>query len=102
VKANTLKCDDLCTLIKACKENGVIEFSFDKLQISFRQQAIVEKAPTASKPIESEEARIAEPEPNPELERVREEEDKSAMLVLEDPLEMEKRIALGELVADET
>lgn len=101
MKSTTLKAEELCKIIETCKAQGVIEFSFDKLRISFRPQAMVEQAPTASKPGETE---VQAPQPKsknqltPEqIKALDELEEATAELVLVSPFELEQQIVRGEL-----
>lgn len=100
---NKLNADDLCKLIKACKEAGVTELSFGLLKINFGPQTKVEESPRANQP---EQIEVNQAEANRKLEilttlvKEAEEKDSSAMLLIDDPLEMENRIASGDWIDD--
>ncbi len=99
MKANTITATELCAIIVSCKANGVSEFIFDKLQIRFGPHTTVLQAPTANQPGETEaqEPTKAQLELIALQERENEEEEKDSLSVLEDPFEMEQRIARGDL-----
>lgn len=91
-----LSTKDVCTILKACKQYGVTEFVLGDLHLSLRPTANRLKAdiPTAAIPAE-------EIQKNLDAENFSAEKEENAFLVIEDPQEMERRIANGELNEDE-
>lgn len=101
VKSTECAVKDICRLIVACKENGVSELKFGELHLLFGNGP--EKSPeeiTPSAAIPSEDLKAQEQvskEAEAQL-RFAEEQDDVSLMVLEDPAEMERRIANGELI----
>lgn len=105
MKPHTLKVDELCNLVKVCKESGVTEFKLGELQISFRPHATVEQAPQASQPSETEVNQVTEKQDTKltlERNRLEDDKEKSADLLIDDPFEMEQRFARGDLIGSES
>lgn len=92
---------DVIRLIVACKENGVTEFQFGELRLLFGtrpEKPSEEIAPSAAIPSENLKAQEQVSEfAQAEDAQLQEEED-VALMVVEDPLEMERMIADGVLI----
>lgn len=92
-------------IIKACKENGIVELAFADFRLRFdsaKTNATEHITPTATIPEEVPKASQKDIALQIENERLEEEKDDVAMLTIEDPLKMEEMIAKGELVDEVT
>lgn len=85
-----LKTKDIILIIEACSKYNVSEFKFEELLLQFREASHPEKIDEF--PITP--AAIPEGEDRDLIE----EKERVENLLIEDPLEMERRIADGELV----
>lgn len=94
MKERTLSTKDVCKLIVACKKNGVTKLSFGDLELSLDNPAkiIQDESPQAAIPDET--FLKAQEEKN----KLDVDKDDTALLLIEDPLEMERRIGNGELI----
>jgi len=102
VKDYKLSTNDICKLISTCKKNGVIEFTFGELHLSLAspEKARKNEAPQAAIP---DETFLKEQEQEfRRIHKMDQDKDDTAMLLVEDPLEMERRIANGELADEDT
>lgn len=96
---------DICRLIVACKENGVTELQFGSLRLFFGKapaSAIEEITPQAVIPREDLRAQGPEQTVSPELAAELRDQEDVELMVVEDPLEFERRIASGELIDEIT
>lgn len=95
-----LSVQDICKIIASCHKYGVTELTFGELHVLVKpnhknpEKVFAESTPTAAIPEEKQEIIVA----NAEAEKLAEEKVRTSFLVLEDPLELERRIANGELI----
>lgn len=87
---------DVCSIIKACKDNGVTELKFGELclKLGGPEKAHEIEAPAAAIPFEDPKA---QEKLNEQL-RLDAEKDDTALQLILNPFEMERRIANGELI----
>lgn len=95
---------DVLKLIAACNKNGVTKFKLGDLEINLERAnklAQESQVPTATIPENiPQNTQLSFPESAES--RLEQEKEDIAMMLIEDPLEMESRIARGELVDEVT
>lgn len=93
---------DICRLIVACKENGVVELKLGTLHLLFGPapaSAPQEITPQAAIPREDLGTQPpSELQVDPELADELGDREDVELMVIENPLELERRIASGELI----
>ncbi len=99
MKNRTLSSKDIRQIIKACSDHGVLELEFEGLSLKLYrpEKALSVSAPTAAIPDESVFQEQVSDEQR-QLSFLNEEKDDVALMVIESPFEMERRIAEGELI----
>ena len=97
MKERTLSTKDICKLIQACKSSGVNEFKLDTLQIIFRTENAAPPAAIPEQVLKNTHSGI-ESYKNLRAQKLADEKEDTALLIIENPLEMERRIASGELI----
>lgn len=93
---------DICRLIVACKENGVSELKIGTLHLFFGNapaRAVEKITPEAAIPPEDLKAQDQE---NEIAAAQSKDEDEVSLMVIEDPVELERRIASGEMIDEIT
>ena len=91
--------NDIRKIIVFCKKNGVKEIEFDNLKLRFgdSEKIIEMRSPQAAIPrVEKKLNNSVKARRDEDVER-----DEAGLLVLQDPLELERRYSTGELI-DET
>lgn len=99
-KVVTLSVRDVLRIVRACKVNGVRELKLGELSLVLDtpEKGIEETIPSAAIPRGKRKVEEAQSrETQMKLDFV-EEQDQVALMLIEDPLEMEKRIASGDLI----
>ena len=95
-----LNCKDICSIIKECAKNGVAEFKYQTLQVSFKAKEIIE---VDSHPVQVSTEEIPENYiEEVEKEHVHQEElilkeRDLANMPIEDPEQFEKMLAEGSI-----
>lgn len=100
VKDVTLSVRDVLKLVRACRVNGVRELKLGELTLVLEvpEKDFVETPHSAAIPRGSKRKADAISQEVQEKFKFSEEQDEVALLLIEDPLEMEKRIENGELI----
>jgi hypothetical protein len=93
----TLSTRDICKLIATCHKSGVTEFKFGTLQMNFREPEKLTEESTLPAAIPEEIQRKFNEE-TLAVQKLDDEIDQTSFLLIEDPLDMERRIADGELI----
>lgn len=97
----TLSTKDICKIITTCSKCGVSEITFGDLTLNFHApaRAMNDSIPAAAIPREAIENVSSDLS---DSEKEMDEKERTALLVLEDPLELERRIGNGELVDEDS
>jgi hypothetical protein len=100
VKDVTLSVRDVLKLVRACRVNGVREFKLGELTLVLGdpEKESTETPHSAAIPRGSKRKAEALSKEVQERFKFSEEQEEVALLLIEDPLEMEKRIENGELI----
>ncbi len=99
-KVVTLSVRDVLRIVRACKVNGVRELKLGELSLVLDspEKSVEETTPSAAIPGGKRKVDEAQSrETQMKLDFV-EEQEEVALMLIEDPLEMEKRIASGDLI----